>query len=75
MNYKLNNIKKYRKENGATIIDIARATGLTRKAIYEVENGRTLPRSSDFSEAGGLLRFVRGRICQGGKLICISVPA
>mgnify|MGYP000123870993 CR=1 FL=1 len=44
MNYKLNNIKKYRKENGATIIDIARATGLTRKAIYEVENGRTLPR-------------------------------
>lgn len=44
MNYKLNNIKKYRKENGVKIIDIARATGLTRKAIYEIENGYTLPR-------------------------------
>ena len=44
MNNKLTRIKEYRKENGVKIIDIARATGLTRKAIYEVENGRTLPR-------------------------------
>lgn len=45
MNYnKLNNIKQYRKQNGATIIDIARATGLTRQAISKIENGRTLPR-------------------------------
>lgn len=44
MNNKLTRIKEYRKENGATIIDIARATGLSRKAIYEIENGYTLPR-------------------------------
>lgn len=44
MNNKLTRIKEYRKENGATIIDIARTTGLTRKAIYEIENGYTLPR-------------------------------
>jgi transcriptional regulator with XRE-family HTH domain len=44
MNNKLTRIKEYRKENGVKIIDIARATGLTRKAIYEIENGRTLPR-------------------------------
>lgn len=44
MNNKLTRIKEYRKENDVKIIDIARATGLTRKAIYEIENGRTLPR-------------------------------
>lgn len=44
MNNKLTRIKEYRKENGVKIIDIARATGLTRKAIYEIENGYTLPR-------------------------------
>jgi transcriptional regulator with XRE-family HTH domain len=44
MNNKLTRIKEYRKESGATIIDIARATGLSRKAIYEIENGYTLPR-------------------------------
>lgn len=45
MNYNnLNNIRQYRKDNGATIIDIARATGLTRQAISKIENGRTLPR-------------------------------
>ena len=44
MNNKLTRIKEYRKENGVTIIDIARATGLSRKAIYEIENGYTLPR-------------------------------
>ena len=44
MNNKLTRIKEYRKENGATIIDIARATGLTRQAISKIENGRTLPR-------------------------------
>lgn len=44
MNNKLTRIKEYRKESGVKIIDIARATGLTRKAIYEIENGYTLPR-------------------------------
>ena len=44
MNNKLTRIKEYRKENGVKIIDIARATGLSRKAIYEIENGYTLPR-------------------------------
>lgn len=44
MNNKLTRIKEYRKENGVKIIDIVRATGLTRKAIYEIENGYTLPR-------------------------------
>ena len=44
MNNKLTRIKEYRKESGATIIDIARATGLTRQAISKIENGCTLPR-------------------------------
>ena len=44
MNNKLTRIKEYRKENRVKIIDMARATGLTRKAIYEIENGYTLPR-------------------------------
>ena len=44
MNNKLTRIKEYRKENRVKIIDMARSTGLTRKAIYEIENGYTLPR-------------------------------
>lgn len=50
MNNKLTRIKEYRKESGATIIDIARATGLTRQAISKIENGRTLPRYQTLSK-------------------------
>ena len=38
-----NKFQKFREKNGASRIDIVRATGIDRKTVWNIENGRFNP--------------------------------
>lgn len=51
----MNEIKKYREEKGYTQEEVARRLGVTQGAVWQWENGKTLPRPATLCELADIL--------------------